>query len=163
MSQDPDRSDFFEPVDGDGNPMEGRAVVQEPVPDAAARMPYFLRFDIQSGEDAVFNNHVPLDPLRKSIRDAPGEQSQASAGDVVTFTVEVENRSSQTLDSRLDGGVDLLDMLPPGLLVLREDGNRAVEAFERVDAEGRRAVVTDLRSDGDEFSALAAGDRPATR
>ena len=152
MSQDPDRSDFFEPVDGDGNPMEGRAVVQEPVPDAAARMPYFLRFDIQSGEDAVFNNHVPLDPLRKSIRvTRRASKSQASAGDVVTFTVEVENRSSQTLDSRLDGGVDLLDMLPPGLLVLREDGNRAVEAFERVDAEGRRAVVTDLRSDGDGF------------
>ena len=120
MSQDPDRSDFFEPVDGDGNPMEGRAVVQEPVPDAAARMPYFLRFDIQSGEDAVFNNHVPLDPLRKSIRvTRRASKSQASAGDVVTFTVEVENRSSQTLDSRLDGGVDLLDMLPPGLCPAR--------------------------------------------
>ena len=136
--------------------MEGRNVVPEPVPDAAQRMPYFLRFDIQSGQDAVFHNHV-LDPLRKQVKiTRRASKSQATAGDLVTFTVEVETGAVKTLDSRLDGGVDLLDMLPPGATALRDENNNLKEAFERFDSEADVAlrVVTDLRSEGAGFRAL---------
>ena len=71
-----DRSDF-EPVDGDGTRWKG-AVVQEPVPDAAARMPYFLRFDIQSvktpSSTTTCRSTLAQEHPRRAGRQKPGER-----------------------------------------------------------------------------------------
>ncbi|MBM66806.1 MAG: hypothetical protein CMH55_11305, partial [Myxococcales bacterium] len=79
-------------------------------------VPYFLRFLIEGADDAVFNNHVPLDPISKRIKvTRRPDRRRASTGDIVTFMVEVSNGSSTAIDPNLDGGPRLLDILPPSL------------------------------------------------
>jgi uncharacterized repeat protein (TIGR01451 family) len=149
MAQAPDLDRFHELTDEAGDPVAGRAVVPSPVPDLDRPLPYFLRFDIRAENDAVFHNHVPLDPLRKQILlTRSASKLQLSGGDLVTFTVRIVNRSSTVLDDQLDGGVTLLDLLPPGVRPLaRADGGLA-EAFEKMSAGGARARLTNLRSTG---------------
>ena len=61
-----------------------------------ADLTYYLRFDVDPQAAGVFNNHIPVDPLSSLIRlEKRSDRSRASVGDIVTYTISVENRSTR--------------------------------------------------------------------
>ena len=91
-------------------------VVPEGAPDKA-RAPRWFRKLLLGPGDLVLNNHLALDPTSLRLTKVAARTS-ASAGDFVSYTVTVQNPTSQ--DLRVDaatgaGGVHVADALPDAL------------------------------------------------
>jgi uncharacterized repeat protein (TIGR01451 family) len=87
----------------------GGPVVPSPTPLRDGPRTYYLRF-----ASDVTNNHIPLDPLEsRVVVDKRADRPEARAGEVVEFTISVENRSQQALS-----GVKLRDLPDRGLSVI---------------------------------------------
>jgi uncharacterized repeat protein (TIGR01451 family) len=106
-------------------------VVPADVPDVkkeGADLTYYLRFALWSGgagggkgtnDEGIFNNHIPVDPLTSLIRlEKRIDRRRASVGDMATYTITVQNRSTRAFT--LQGSrVVVEDVLPRGLRFLR--------------------------------------------
>ncbi|MCA9544943.1 MAG: DUF11 domain-containing protein [Myxococcales bacterium] len=147
---------------------EGRVVAADvPSTDPSSDRTYFLAFDLQGLEDQFRNNHIPLDPLSALIDvEKRSLRRQVTLGEVVTWEVDVINRSPEDLiyDTAIrSGGVYVQDVLPKGLkyvagstVLVRVEGGREVPLsaddpvgarllrFGRVAQEGGRTVLRAL-------------------
>ena len=98
-------------------------VVPEDLPDPkkeGADLTYFLRFNIDEKTEAVFNNHIPLDPITSLIRlEKRIDRRRASMGDLATYTITVQNRSTRDFSAKGERVV-IEDVLPRGLRFLRD-------------------------------------------
>jgi uncharacterized repeat protein (TIGR01451 family) len=100
---------------------EGGPVVPEirPSLDPKASQRYFLRFDIGGPEDEVTNNHVPVDPLVTQVRLAKRvDRPDAVVGEILTYTVTVQNRSARDLTAAAGQAAFVLDAPARGLTYL---------------------------------------------
>lgn len=117
---------------------EGR-VVPDPVPsvDPDADRTYFLGFDLQTADDLYLNNHIPVDPLSSLIDlEKRSTKPTATVGDVITYQVDIVNRSPVGLlfdPATGTGGVFLQDITPKGfkyvagsVVFTRVDGGREI-------------------------------------
>jgi uncharacterized repeat protein (TIGR01451 family) len=103
------------PQDGFASP---GPVVSDAVPDpkkAGAQLKYYLKFALGSVADAVTNDHIPLDPIGSLVHlDKRADKAQASMGDIITYTITVQNGSARDIL-----GAAVRDVLPKGLTYLR--------------------------------------------
>ena len=99
-------------------------LVESPLPsnDANEERRYTLAFEViddQVEELKISNNHIPLDPLSALIQiDKRSRRVQYTVGDIVTYEVDLINRSPRDLTydpQRKAGGIYIEDVLPKGL------------------------------------------------
>ncbi len=127
-------------------------IVEDDLPrtDRDADRTYFLAFQLDGPEDEVSNNHIPIDPLSSLIDlQKSASRPEASVGDVVTYTIDVVNRSPEDLvfDPRTQsGGVFLQDVIPAGTryvagssVLLRVEAGREIP-LESADPTGARIL-----------------------
>ncbi|MBS2024308.1 MAG: DUF11 domain-containing protein, partial [Deltaproteobacteria bacterium] len=88
------------------------AVVSEGDPTQVKVPRWYQRFTLRSG-DQVFNNHAALDPSSLSLVKT-ATRTSATAGEVVGYTISLQNPSSQDVlvDANGSGGVRIADVLP---------------------------------------------------
>jgi uncharacterized repeat protein (TIGR01451 family) len=97
-------------------------VVPDPAPslDPNRVRTYYLRFNVAAPGQDVTNNHVPLDPSGAQIRlTKRADRPQATVGDIVTYTVTVQNRSARDLTAAAGELVFVRDTPARGLTYLR--------------------------------------------
>ncbi len=92
--------------------------------------PYYLRFELETGDPDIIFNHVPLDPFLTRgelvvIKTTP--RRTAVVGDIIPYEITVRNEESA---QRAD--VDVVDILPSGL--------RYIEGTSLVDGEAQEPV-----------------------
>jgi uncharacterized repeat protein (TIGR01451 family) len=109
------------PQDGVADP---GPVVPDAIPDprrAGANLKYFLKFRLRGPADAVTNNHVPVDSSSDFIRiEKRADRARASVGELVTYTIVVQNGSVRDLP-----GLEVEDVLPQGLVFVRGSAHLA--------------------------------------
>lgn len=88
-------------------------------PDPNAPRAYWLRFN---GSSAPGNNHIAVDRSGALVAiQKTASKSQAQTGDIITYTVRVENRSSRDfIRTPTGGGVIVRDVMPADLRLLPE-------------------------------------------
>ncbi|MEZ4467490.1 MAG: hypothetical protein R3F43_24365 [bacterium] len=115
-------------------PTPGYAFTDDPegkvVPDALPGVrpdsdrTYFLAFDLAGPDDQFFHNHVPIDPLsalidvqKRSLR------AEVTRGQVVTYEIDIVNRSPRDLVEGSESGPAVLqDVLPRGFKYVAGSG-----------------------------------------
>ncbi|MBW1872438.1 MAG: DUF11 domain-containing protein [Deltaproteobacteria bacterium] len=109
--------------------LEGGKVVASDLPQPNGDTRYFLRFDI--GEE-VYNNHIPLDRLDGALRlGKHANKRVASVGDIVTYTITLQNGSGQDLDSNwTTNGIWIRDYTPAGFVYLKDSARIDVVAAD---------------------------------
>ena len=132
-------------------------VVPSDLPDPkkeGADLTYYLRFAVDDTLEAIFNNHIPVDPLSSLIRlEKRIDRRRASMGDIAGYSVTVQNRSTRdftTTGSR----VVVEDVMPRGLrfllhttrLVRRIGATRSCVEGERLtrDVDGARVCLSHI-------------------
>jgi uncharacterized repeat protein (TIGR01451 family) len=126
-------SQAAEPIGADGHalgavgdPTDARVISPDPVPSENTRRDYFIRFRALGDPDALnqlglpplLNNHVPVDNLLQQLRiTKTANRKRVSVGDLLAYTVRLENRSSAEILLE-EGGVELVDSLPEGFRFL---------------------------------------------
>lgn len=128
-------------------------VVSAARPDLGGDTSYYLRFDIQSFEDEVLHNHVPIDPLRSKVSlIKSANHKRLSMGELVTYSVRYHNRSALSVDLVNDGGVDVVDTIPKGFKYVAgsarlqqiraaSDGSQRAQDLSSADPAGNRILV----------------------
>jgi uncharacterized repeat protein (TIGR01451 family) len=109
------------PLDPTGNPDPFLIVPNNGAPTGGDPTTYYLEFVLASGDPAVINNHIPLDAqvasgtvtLAKSAA-----KRDASAGDMVFYTLTAENTGSSAL-----AGITLSDLIPGGFRYVNGSAN----------------------------------------
>ena len=119
-------------VDADGN------VVAAAVPRAGAlsiaQTRYFLRFAVVPGAPRLQHNFLPVDRLQSQLLvTKTATRKRASIGDLIGYTVRVENRALAGV-SLSEGGVEIVDALPLGLKLVA--GSYRLDRIKR-DARGQ--------------------------
>ncbi|MCK5797506.1 MAG: carboxypeptidase regulatory-like domain-containing protein, partial [Deltaproteobacteria bacterium] len=116
-----------------------------------AKLIYYLRFEQRGVGYELHNNHLPVDPITSLIKlKKRGDRVRASLGDLVTYTITVENRSRW--DFLAEGKrVGIEDLLPRGLRLIRGSlrrirrlapkGHCLSSEKERKDVDGARVCV----------------------
>jgi uncharacterized repeat protein (TIGR01451 family) len=85
---------------------------------------YFLRHKVASQSDELFNNHIAVDSISSLIRlEKRADRRRASLGDLLTYTITVENRSSRDFTST-GSRVGIEDILPRGLRMIKSSVRR---------------------------------------
>ncbi len=122
-------------------------VVAHALPDEALDRSYFLRFRQPEPGWRALNNHIPIDRLQDRVRiTKTANRRRLSVGDLVAYTVRVENRSAAALPLA-DGGVELVDTLPEAFRLV--DGSWRLDRLQ-IDASGqqRRFAVDSAQVEG---------------
>ena len=140
-----------------------------PSGDPSVERRYVLAFEVtedQIEELKITHNHLPLDPLSSLIQiDKRSRRVQYMIGDIVTYEVDLINRSPQDLiydPQRRAGGVYIEDILPKGFKYVAQSAvwvevvgarERPLFAAEpsgyRIIRFGRDQELTDQPSDDD--------------
>jgi uncharacterized repeat protein (TIGR01451 family) len=98
----------------------GPVVLHPPSLDPRKSRAYYLRFAPNGVDDDVTNNHVPIDPMTSLVRlEKRADRARAVVGDIVNYTVTVENRSTRNLTAATGHEVWLVDAPARGLSILR--------------------------------------------
>ena len=164
------------PVDGVA---PGGPASSLPYPDAATGSDwrYYLRFDPPAGGDRLRNNHIPLDPAsRLLVPTVRASRTVLRSGDVVTWTVELANRTGVDLlgpgeadaasgQGATQGGLFVQDALPVGFKYLprtaRLEVLRDQEVVRGSDADPAGATVlrfADMRRGQPQPLSLRSGE-----
>ncbi len=94
--------------------------------------PYFLRFDVQAGGPPLSRNFIPVDALKSQLTlTKTANHKRASVGDIVSYTVRVDNRALAGVTTA-DGGVEIIDTLPFGFRLV--DGSYRLD---RITTDGK--------------------------
>jgi uncharacterized repeat protein (TIGR01451 family) len=136
---EPDRDgDGGHPLGSVARPAEDGTVVAHALPDAALDSTYFLRFRLAEDLPPVLNNHIPLDRLQDRLRiTKTASRKRVSIGDLIAYTVRVENRSDAEIDLA-EGGVEVVDSLPEAFRLV--DDSWRVDRIETDDVGQQRRV-----------------------
>ncbi len=116
-----------------------------------ANLRYYLRFERADGDGGLHNNHLPVDPISSLIKlKKRADRARASLGDLVTYTITVENRSTRAFVTA-GQRVGIEDLLPRGLTLLRGKVRRLrrlapkasciAPEVERRDVDGARVCL----------------------
>ena len=110
-----------------------------PMPPTGDSAVYYLTFRLQSGDPNVVHNHIPLDPfLTRSplVVTKTSPRRSAGTGDLVPYEIVVRNTENVQR-----AGVDVIDILPPGMkYVLGSAAINGTQA-EPVEANSGRELV----------------------
>ncbi|WP_394753701.1 DUF11 domain-containing protein [Crenothrix sp.] len=95
----------------------GNVQLQAGAPADGEDTTYYLNFQISVNSD-VFNNHIPLDPVdsigeHQLFLNKEGSKISAELGDIIPYTLTLNNISGRTLDN-----VQINDVLPRGFRLL---------------------------------------------
>lgn len=121
----------FAKVDAQNN------VVPNGLPDITPKVDktYYLRFRIDAKSDEVFNNHIPLDPIEALIQlDKRANKTKVRVGDIVSYTIKVQNRSKNDLlynATTGTGGVYIQDLLPDSFKLVKNQVTMLLEKETR--------------------------------
>lgn len=109
-----------------------------------SNLTYFLRHKVASQSDELFNNHIAVDALSSLIRlEKRADRRRASLGDLVTYTITVENRSSRDFTTT-GGRVGIEDILPRGLRMLKSSVRRLRRPRTGQPCFGNEVAATDV-------------------
>ncbi len=93
------------------------------IKDPADKRIYFLNFLVEDSQKIIQNNHIPLDFWDSLlILTKRASKQTATVGDIITYTLTVENRSPAALKydpHTKTGGVFFTDILPKGFQLLQ--------------------------------------------
>lgn len=113
---------------------------QATAPQAGENTPYYFTINIQTGDQDLVNNHIPLDPLATPgslLITKSADRSEAVIGDVVGYTLKIENTTLNNL-----AGIDIHDDLPGGFryvpdtaLLIRAGADGVLETDDDVKTE----------------------------
>jgi uncharacterized repeat protein (TIGR01451 family) len=149
-------TDGFAKVDSENE------VVAADVPDVkkeGADLTYYLKFAIDDRSEGIFNNHIPVDPLTSLIRlEKRIDRRRASVGDMATYTITVQNRSTRDF-SQAGSRVVVEDVLPRGLRFLRQ----TTRVVRRLAAGGSCTQNEIATRDIDGASVCLSRQEPASR
>ncbi|MEL6544358.1 MAG: hypothetical protein AAFQ82_07015, partial [Myxococcota bacterium] len=125
-----------------GSPAPPGQVSRFDFPNPAEDGVYYLRFELDADSEDVTNNHVPLDRLDQAIRlTKQVNRRRASVGDIVTYTITIQNTLTTELDQD-EVGARLVDILPAGLQWANDtQAVRTVAAQGQETASGTLAVA----------------------
>ncbi|MBI3071047.1 MAG: DUF11 domain-containing protein [Deltaproteobacteria bacterium] len=105
-----------------GQPPDGK-VVPNDRPDITKATTHYARFNIVDASSVIRNNHVPIDPIASLIvLDKRANKKTVSTGEVVTYTVRVQNGSTRDLvvdPSNGTGGMSVQDETPRGFRYIK--------------------------------------------
>jgi uncharacterized repeat protein (TIGR01451 family) len=122
-------------------PAEDGRVVAHATPGEGLDTKYFLRFVLAADAPPVLHNHVPLDALQDAVRiTKTANRRKLSMGDIVAYTVRIENPSNGTIDDIVDGGVEIVDTLPEGFRLI-PGSHRLVEITRDARGQENRRVA----------------------
>ena len=126
------------PLDPPGGILPYR-VAPNPGPPSDAAPVYYLAFRLQAGDADVVNNHIPIDPFLTRtplIVTKTSTRRSASTGDIVPYEITVRNAETSQR-----AGVDVVDILPPGMKYVA--GSAAINgvAAEPVSANDGRELI----------------------
>ena len=96
-------------------------VVPETRPSSRPDAPriWYTRFAINGAGDDVTNNHVPLDPLASQVHlDKRADRPDATLGEIVNYTITVQNRSARDLTAAAGQALFVADAPARGLTYL---------------------------------------------
>lgn len=100
---------------------------------------YYMNFRLQAGDPNVTNNHIPLDPFLTRtplIVTKTSTKRSASTGDVVPYEITVRNPESVQR-----AGVDVIDVLPPGMKYVTGSASIGGVASEPQSSNAGRELV----------------------
>ncbi len=116
---------------------------------------YYVRFSVANREQVIQNNHLPLDSFDSLIiLTKTASLKVATVGDIITYTLKVENRSPVDLlfdANKKTGGIYLNDILPAGFNLLslsprvkRSDGREVLAEANTNRKNGQSITPTRL-------------------
>ncbi len=108
-------------------------------PQAGDATRYFYTWALEAGDQDVINNHIPIDPLATTgsiLLSKRADRSEAVIGDIVFYTLEAENTTSNNLDN-----IDIQDDLPGGFRYVPESA-----LLIREGADGELGTLDDLKT-----------------
>lgn len=100
---------------------------------------YFLSFRLATGDPQVIANHIPLDPFLTRtplVATKTSTKRTVSTGDLVPYEITVRNT-----ESAQRAGVNVIDILPPGMKYIAGSGAVNGLASEPEAAAGGRQLV----------------------
>jgi len=112
--------------------------------------PYYLRVDSTKEEFVLKNNRIPLDFADSAFRiEKSVSRPEATRGDILTYTVTVQNLSSKAFAFRGaagTGGVSIHDYLPAGLRYVQNSARlyRTVNGKEKADSAVDAAGASEI-------------------
>lgn len=125
----------FDPT-GRGSPV---LISPSPLPPTGTDPTYFIGFRFQIGDPDVINNHLPLDPFLSRdglIVTKTSTRRSASTGDLVPYEITVRNEEPYRR-----AGVDVVDVLPPGMSYVTGTARVNGVANEPIYANSNRELV----------------------
>lgn len=124
------------------------AVDAGPTPDPSAPRAYWLAFEAKADTAvAPRHNHIPVDRGGALVAiEKTASKSQAGVGDIITYTVRVENRSGRDFD-RVGGrgGVILRDVLPGATRLVAGSARAAIDGIAVTLAEQTNPQILEFR------------------
>jgi uncharacterized repeat protein (TIGR01451 family) len=114
-------------------------VTTSPNPPTDNAAVYYLTFRLQSGDPNVINNHIPIDPfLTRSplVVTKTSTRRSAGTGDLVPYEIVVRNAENVQR-----AGVDVIDILPPGMKYVLGSASVNGAQAEPADANSGRELV----------------------
>ena len=134
-------------------------------PDPNAPRSYWLAFEAATGQTvAPRHNHIAVDRGGAVVAiQKTASKHQVQTGDVITYTVRVENRSAKDfLRSESTGGVIVRDVLPEGVRLVSGSARAAVDGVPVTLAELRHPRILEFQlsnfdAGGRAFELKAAG------
>jgi uncharacterized repeat protein (TIGR01451 family) len=138
-------------VDYDEFNDNGKVVPQDrpDITDKRKDTTYYLRFKVKKDGDWIQNNHLALDSWQSLLVLTKAASIQvATIGDIVTYTVKLENNSGLALTRdtvKNTGGVFITDILPKGFRLLK-NSPRVTRSDGKVLLAGVRGTKTDGKS-----------------
>ncbi|MCB9642977.1 MAG: DUF11 domain-containing protein [Myxococcales bacterium] len=120
---------------------------------------YFTRFSVTKANEVIQNNHLPLDSFDSLIiLSKTASLKVATIGDIITYTIKVENRSPVDLNydpNKKTGGIYISDVLPAGFNLLplsprvkRSDGREILAEANTSRKNGQSITPTRLMKFG---------------
>ena len=111
---------------------------------------YYLRFSIDDDSPLLFNNHIPVDRLTEQLRlTKTANRKQVRMGDLIAYTVRLENPSMGEFRAEDGGGILFVDRLPEGFRLIEKAWQ--IERIETdINGQIRRFAESDVRINGRE-------------
>jgi fimbrial isopeptide formation D2 family protein len=80
-------------TDADSSDPDIQVVDYSRAPEKNEEAVYYLKFDLQSGDPDVLNNHLPIDPLQENLLEISktAAEKQTAVGEFISYQITVEN------------------------------------------------------------------------
>jgi uncharacterized repeat protein (TIGR01451 family) len=126
------------PFDPTGMPSPVRINPEGTIP-TTENPPFYIDFRLAAGDPDIINNHIALDPFLTRtplVVTKTSPRRSASTGDLVPYQITVRNTENVRR-----AGVDVVDILPPGMKYVPGTASAANVPQEPVSANSNRELV----------------------